>query len=232
MFKLFSRKRSEESKDLIYVSLVQAIQRGGCPICRLVSEAEEQSIRSLLYEHVNDPHMRKKIVESMGFCPYHFWMLVDLALEDPSLGGGLGPAIILEDLITRYLEVSTSPSAECFLCKQRREFEEIYIKSFAEKLGCTDILQRYRSAKNSILCRKHFNAIANLVPSDEVRREFIEIQRSKLIDLRDLIRRYIDKHDYRCREHITREEGEAWIRAVEFFAGYRYLLVPKRIRGF
>jgi len=231
VFRIFKKSRGE-SKDIIYVSLVQAIQRGGCPICRLVSEAEEHSLRSLLYEHVNDPHMRKKIVESMGFCPYHFWMLVDLALEDPALGGGLGPAIILEDLISRYLNGYRNPTSECFLCKQRREFDEIYTKSFAEKIKQTDLLDRYRDSRRSVLCRKHFNAVMDALANEEWRKRLEDVQCSKLAELLELLKRYIDKHDYRCREPITREEGEAWIRAVEFFAGYRYLLVPKRVRGF
>ncbi len=227
----FFRKRrpSEEyGKDIIYVSLVSAIGGGGCPICRLLSKAEVNAIRSLLYEHVNDPYVRKLIVNGWGLCQYHSWLMARLAAEDPSLGGGLGPAIIMEDLVDRYIEalskdVLPEAGSGCYVCKQLREFEKVYVESFALRIESTDLLSKYAVSSRSVLCSKHLNMVMKLV-SESTRARLLEIQKAKLKNIVNAIRRYIDKHDYRCQEPVTKEEAESWLLAIEALVGLRALL--------
>ncbi len=226
--KLFRRNRNEGGKDLIYVSLISALDEGGCPICRLLAHVEVDTLRSLLYEHVNDPHVRKMFVEGWGLCCYHSWLMARLAMEDASLGGGLGPSILLEDLLTRFLEafdkgIAVEPGSGCYVCKQLREFERMYVESMASRFRTTDLLDRYEASRDSVLCAKHFNEVAKRCEA-RTREKLVEIQRAKLTRLRDLVRSFIDKHDYRCREPITREEAESWVLAIESLVGSSSLL--------
>ena len=226
--KWFKRAKEDSGKDLIYVSLVSALSEGGCPICRLLAHVEVDTLRSLLYEHVNDPHVREIFVKGWGLCRYHSWLLARLAIEDPSLGGALGPAILLEDLLTRFIEAFdrgslVEPGSGCYVCKQLREFENMYVESIAKRFRTTDLLDRYGASRNSILCVKHFNAVVQRC-DQQVREKLIALQREKLSRLRNLVRSLIDKHDYRCREPITREEAESWILAIESLVGSSSLL--------
>ncbi len=226
---LFRKPSRDSGKDLIYVSLASAIEEGGCPICRLVAKVEVDALRSLLYEHVNDPHVRKLIVSGWGLCQYHSWLMARLAIEDPSLGGGLGPAIIMEDLVERFLnEVSQGRVPEagsgCYVCRQVAEFELMYVESLAKRFETTDLLGKYEGNSSSILCSKHFKQVAERVREVGVRDKLFEIQRAKLGRLGELLRRYIDKHDYRCGEPITKEEAESWLLAIESLVGTKSLL--------
>ncbi len=226
---LFRRSSSESGRDLIYVSLASAIEEGGCPICRLLSRVEVDALRNLLYEHVNDPHVRKLIVEGWGLCQYHSWLMARLAIEDPSLGGGLGPAIILEDLMDRFLRAIENESipdvgSGCYVCKQLRDFEKTYVESFVARIENTDLLDRYKATPSSILCSKHFRLVLSLAKGDAKRR-LLAIHLFKLERLEKLVRKYIDKHDYRCKEPITKEEAESWLLAIEALVGSKSLLV-------
>ncbi len=222
------RPPEEDSGDIIYVSLVSAIDEGGCPICRLLSKVEVSALQSLLYEHVNDPYVRKLIIHGWGLCQYHSWLMARLAMEDHSPGSGLGPAIIMEDLLSRYLEAlnkGTFPEAGsgCYVCKQLQEFEEVYVESFALEIESTDLLSKYATNSKSVLCSRHFNMIIKLA-NKNARERLLEIQRAKLENLVNTVREYINKHDYRCQESITKEEAESWLLAIEALVGLRALL--------
>jgi len=172
--------------------------------------------------------VRKLIVEGWGLCQYHSWLMARLAVEDPSLGGGLGPAIIMEDLLHRFREAMKSGTLPktgggCYVCKQVRDFEKMYVESMARRIESTDLLDKYEASKSSILCSKHFAEVRNLLRED-LCEKLTSIQMRKLEALERTIRSYIDKHDYRCREPITREEAESWLLAIEALVGNRALL--------
>lgn len=85
------------SRDMITFKLEGAFKKPGCPLCRLHAELEARYLFGLLWENVNDPGIRARLRQSLGFCREHAWMLV--ATEQQSWGGGLGTGIIYEDLI-------------------------------------------------------------------------------------------------------------------------------------
>lgn len=81
---------------LTAVRIEEALQEPGCPVCRLARQAAEHSVDSFLWEHVNDPQVRQRIIEAYGFCPEHTLLLA--ATEMASSGPVVGVNIIYEQL--------------------------------------------------------------------------------------------------------------------------------------
>jgi hypothetical protein len=77
---------------LSIVKLQEALEKPGCPVCRLEHEAAIHSIDNFLWENTNDPALRKPINDAYGFCPQHTQMFV--AKEMMSSGPVLGVNII------------------------------------------------------------------------------------------------------------------------------------------
>ena len=119
--------------SLLLISVEDGLSRPGCPICRLVREVEERTIKDILYEGVNDLDLRSEFRKSLGLCPYHAWLFAEVATK-PEVLDGLGATVIYEDMLSQYVEAlsrgETASEGECFLCRFAREFEEIYISNF------------------------------------------------------------------------------------------------------
>jgi hypothetical protein len=77
-------------------NLMEAVGKPGCPICRLFRQASRRAIESFLWENVNEPDVRKGILDSYGFCPPHTRLMV--AQEMFSSSVPLGTNIIYEHL--------------------------------------------------------------------------------------------------------------------------------------
>lgn len=160
--------------------------------------------------------MRKIIDDGNGFCAHHFWKIVNIAQNDPLLGG-LGPAIIIEDLLKNYIENiknDKNMDVRCYICTELSKIENSYTSSFAIKIGKTDILKRYENNNYSILCNRHFNKILSLT-STSMKNELKDIQLKKLKVLLENLKSYILKHDYRYTNTIKEEEAKSWVQAIE-----------------
>jgi hypothetical protein len=76
--------------------LIDAMEKPGCPICRLFREASERAVESFLWENVNDPQVRQGIIASYGFCGPHTRLMVARELFTSSVP--VGANIIYEHL--------------------------------------------------------------------------------------------------------------------------------------
>ncbi len=216
---LFKKGRIED-KDVIYVSIKEALSSEGCPICRLLRKLEVEAIENLLYEHVLDPQVRSELRRNLGFCNYHSWLLVDYVLKNPWVGQ-LGVSIIYEDLLSTYLSKLGNPNAfkerTCELCRRVKYFEETYVNAFAKYLKTLNLMSEYRKSP-SVLCDKHLRQVINLLPKD-VSTELINVQKAKLESILNKLRSFIRKQDYRVKEEVSTEEAKAWRVAVEVLVG-------------
>ena len=82
-------------KHQSYFNVLDALKEK-CPICFLVKKTIHKAMDDFLYESVNDPDVREKIIISSGFCNRHSWTL-------QKLGDGFGQAIIYNDLVSKVL---------------------------------------------------------------------------------------------------------------------------------
>jgi len=100
--------------DVITMNLKAAFTEPGCPICRLRQQEERRHLFRLLYENVNDGGTRQRLVQSLGLCLDHAWLLQ--ATEQSTWGDGLGVGIIYEHLTTMVANTL------CEYVVQRRPF--------------------------------------------------------------------------------------------------------------
>ncbi len=208
-------------ENFIYISLTDQFKRPGCPICRRLRRIEENEIFTILYENVNNPYLRKELMNSLGFCSYHSWMMIRVAEENPILGG-LGPAIIYGDILAKYLESIEKNivigNGICIICENIRGFDESYVEYFAEKLDSTDILERYENSP-SILCKRHYEKMFGNIEK-KIQENFKKIHTRKIQKLITDLEKYIEKHSYDSREEFTESEYSSWKIAVEILKGY------------
>jgi hypothetical protein len=77
-------------------TLVDALKKPGCPVCRIFRQGSQRALESFLWENVNEPDVRQGILDSYGFCPAHTRVMVARELYTSSLP--LGTNIIYEHL--------------------------------------------------------------------------------------------------------------------------------------
>jgi len=210
----------------------------GCPLCRLLFKAERELIEEILYEHVQDPQVRKRLRESLGLCPYHAWMLHDITLARPEMDG-LGSTIIYEDMLSTYYEAMREGREDevgggsCLICEHMREFEEGYVGAFAERVATSDLLRKYVESP-STLCVRHYRAVMNALAGRKGCEELVsrlrEAQLRKIESILKDMREYIRKQDYLVKEEVTPEEARAWRIALETLKGGRVSLNILRVK--
>ncbi len=216
--------------------LREALTKPACSICRLLSEAVDQHIRNLLYEYVNDLKLREDMREFRGFCNEHAWAL----LKEP--GGSVGIAIIYEDMLktlTRILDAGQpdrglfrsgggkqlagelEPRGSCLICDLREKEEGQIVSTFIEALP--DPAFRDLFAESEGLCLPHTIMTFDTVRSAEHFELLRKLQLDRWTDLRDQLREYIRKNDYRYTGEPLGEEGDSWRRVIRDVMGERGL---------
>lgn len=220
------------SKDkcvsIIGIHLIGILERNkGCPLCRLIEEAERKGIESFLYENVNDGIIRKKIRKTLGFCPYHSWLLFETAMR-PEISGQLGVAILYEDLIETYVDLLEKDDEvdldninkkKCLICKTVEETEKTYIDEFVRCYKTSEEFRKLYESSKAVLCRRHLLKVLKRIDDEKLRARLLRQQILKLNNIKRRLRSFINKHDYRNEEPITKEEFQALSEAIESLEG-------------
>ena len=205
----------------------------GCPVCRLMRKYEDSEMDVILYEHVNDPEVRKEFRKSLGLCTHHAWKLLKKAYSDPLLGP-LGIAVIYSDMLSTYIggleREESVDEGECFLCNLLREKEKGTVEAMAERID--DILPEYERS-GSILCKRHYEMLLTaLKKKDPEKAEKLkEIQLRKLKSLREKLNSFIDKFDYRAELNHTEEEIKSLPRTIEALKGLEMGICEKPLKN-
>lgn len=198
------------SKGIVRAALEAAFAEEGCPICRLTLEREENGLRSLLTESVNDLGMRNRLAVSWGFCHRHAWGMATRT----DLGGPLATAIIYESMAGRLLAecaVTTKdhsqphighpdyldqifPGRSCLYCVAQARLEANYITSFVKYCAQRRFATLYE--RSSGLCLRHLQKAINLSRSP-VRLFLLTVAVDKLKKARQLGMDETDYYDVR-----------------------------------
>ena len=215
-------------KDVIVYNLEQALEAGGCPLCRCLAEATKRYLTNLLYEFVNDPRTRDQLRAAGGFCREHSWVL-------QRMGDPLAHSIIYADLIDAFCteldQNSGGPrgghsllrpeKAEaqriCAVCREEAAMEDRYVDGFCDALRSGDFRAKYRQA--GCLCHPHFRKVYDRVRIKEEQTFLAEVQNAYLSRLSSELKEFIRKSDYRYAHELPGTERDAWIRAVRFWVG-------------
>jgi len=207
--------------DMVTIYLKDALGEG-CPVCRILRKYEDSEMEVILYEHVNDPDVRREFRKSLGLCTHHAWKLLGKAYSDPLLGPH-GIAVIYADMLSTYIDrlegkTGDDGEGECLLCRLLREKERTTVETFAERID--EILPEYERS-GSILCKRHYEMIMETLSkrNPEKAEELKEVQLRKLRELRDRLNSFLDKFDYRAKSPHTEEEVASLPGTIEALKG-------------
>lgn len=233
-----------------YYDLRDALPLPGCPVCRLRASATDHMLDGIIYENVNDPGLRSRIVEARGFCNEHAWAL-------QRSGAALGVSLMLRDVIRELLRTLNSarfnspaalslgrvqeawdsnrpraataevvselgPQTICPICIRVRDIETASLDSLLENLFSEDEGTLLLALQVSDgLCLPHLRQALARVPNEDVFRQLVRAQESIWSRLESDLCEIIRKSDYRFSDEPVGEEGDAWLRALETTAGAR-----------
>lgn len=221
-------------KDVLYHEILEALQAGGCALCRLGRRAGDSYLHALIYEGITDPGLREKLRDARGPCFRHAWRLAN------QRGAVLGTAILYRDFVntlTRALEAdeaaprrlrlggrgkpgpanALAPVADCPACLLEADATRRAAKILLKHLADPDIRQAYSAAGG--LCLPHFRLTLSLAGGGAARL-LAGWQADAWRRLRDELDELIRKHDHRfAHERVTAEEADSWQRAVAAVVG-------------
>jgi hypothetical protein len=217
--------------DTLYFELLEALQAGGCALCRLAWKAGDSYINALLYEGVVDVPVRDALRDARGLCHRHAWQMV------AKRGSVLGTAVIYRDIINTLaqilhedaaaprrwrgrrdaLERRLAATARCPACMLTEDAEQRAAKTLLKHLGSAEVGAAYGAAGG--LCLPHFQLVLSHAREGQAR-TLGQWQEGALSGLRAALDELIRKHDHRFQgEPISEEEAASWQRAVAAVAG-------------
>lgn len=224
--------RKKMKKDMRYFDLLQACTEPGCPVCRLSLKATRHYMDNLMYEHVNDPGVRKNLREARGFCNEHAWWLSEDYID------ALGIAIIHQDVIGNVLKIINvplpgrkanqkaqnllerlHPSIECPACTFHHTMEDIVIHTLLEYISDKEMSKALSNSAG--LCLPHFSRALELVQENNTLKRLVNLERNILSKLHDELGEFIRKNDYQFIDESLGKESDSWLRALGIVSGER-----------
>jgi hypothetical protein len=228
--------------------LLEAFDKQGCPVCRLVMDASLSYLDTLFYEQVNDVGVRRKLRASRGFCNWHAWQARQIT------SSALGVALIATDLIseelTRLDTLLQSPTMQrrrrgeqgtialklirafirgwqrkeqCPACRVIGEHDRHALETVMNFLHDPDFMRRFE--RSSPLCILHTTVVLEDYCRHPELCSLITLQRQKYAQLVSILQEFCRKHDYRSAHESWGEESDDWLRAIEILAGKPDLFV-------
>jgi hypothetical protein len=219
-------------KHTPYYELRDALAGGGCPLCRLAYRSGAQYLDTLNYEGVNDPGLRRSIVEANGLCHRHTWQWTRLH------GSVLGVALVYRNVIKRLLSVlepaengSThthngvrsliqhlQPEAECPACRAEHEAARRAGELLLNYLDDREIAEHYVPAGG--LCLPHFQLVLGAANESQAH-TLVAWQTQVYQQLVGQLDEFIRKQDYRFAGEPLGAEKDSPLRAAAAAVGER-----------
>jgi len=116
--KMIKRKTEKQNPvDHFYTQILK--QRDNCMICNRINEALKRYTYTILHLWDNDQEFKKQMMESKGFCLYHFASLVHMAGETLS---ARKCSLFLEDIIPLQMKALERLENELFWFTQKFDY--------------------------------------------------------------------------------------------------------------
>ena len=241
------------SKFIAYFQLLDAFKEPGCPVCTRLEAGALKALDALMYEQVNDPFTRDRLVESHGFCNWHAWML-------PSVrNSALGVALIYRHLLQETLEHLHAASREvrprgrwrrlrerllgsredpmpiltwrsqkkpCYLCTFARRSERDDLHTILDFLGDQEFVEAF--VRSAGLCLPHLYAAMVVGRDHPSLRTLVAMHEKRWQDLLWELEEFARKFDYRYADEAKGRESSSWHRALDAFVGRAGVFGPER----
>jgi len=247
------RPPARSSKFVTYFELLDAFREPGCPVCTRLERGALKALDGLMYEQVNDPYVRDRLVESHGFCNWHTWMLPGIH------NSALGVALIYRHLLEETLEHLRTAQEEarprgcwqrlwarlrraegdplaflawrggkrrCYLCAFARQYERDDLKTVLEFMGEPEFGEAF--ARSAGLCLPHLCAAVAMGRDHPNLQKLLAIHEGRWQDLAWELGEFARKFDYRYLNEARGQEGSSWHRVLDVFVGRAGVFGPER----
>jgi len=225
------------SVDITYFRIERIIRSGAeCFLCALEDEIERKYIDTYLSELVMDTKAREKLVQSGGFCNYHFYRMLAMATR-PDSSDGHGIALITQSIIEKTIQdlqkqrklgkENFPQTTECPACAHLTNLMEIYHRKIVE-LICSrneEFLELFKSSKG--LCIPHFALLLKMVrdaeggQSREILRTIIDVEKRNISQLKSELSEYIRRQSYEFSDEDRRAVEDVLLKSVQKIVGRR-----------
>ncbi len=224
--------------------LIEAFSQPGCAICNLLTRDVNRFLDLLLYERVNQAGTPTMFKEARGLCNEHAWRLSEV------LGGALGITILYRAVLEEVLSIVSQSSTQtanwptlgrllgadagtgastladrlesvrpCPACTLLVESEAHYVQTLSQHIGDRRLEEAYRLSDG--LCLPHFRQVLRQSSDSANHRLIIAVQTAIWTALRDQLKEFEEKHDYRRSGEGIGSEGDSWLRVIRHMAGLR-----------
>lgn len=226
------------------IELKRALTLPGCALCRIGEESARRYLGHILHESVNDPTVRRRLLDAWGFCRRHAWYF--LGLEAATMHDGLSTTILAEGLVealqmaldsaaadvvpaqrsTRrearrrreQTRKALSATGECPACAQQHWHERYATSVLLKVLGETGWLEHLIGSDG--FCLSHLRVVLDDADApEEALDQVLADHRQRLAALLADLKEYIRKHDYRFAGEPLGRESDGFRRATALLAG-------------
>jgi hypothetical protein len=220
-------------QSTLYLEMLETLQTGGCPLCRLGRRSSDSYLNALIHEGVTDPALREELRKANGLCHRQGWRLAEQRGSLP------GIAIIYQDVLNNLVrgmegqETATrrrgsrhsfgsvlEASTECPACRLEKDAVDRAAKTLLAHLQAPEMAAAYQSAGG--LCLPHLRLVLGRA-GDAQARALLEWQTTIWRGLKDELGELIRKFDYRFRHEPMGDETDSWERALARITGERDL---------
>ncbi len=226
--------------SMVY-DVIEACEKGGCPLCRVAQRWGGRFMAAILYEEVTDPHTRGRLKQSFGFCRDHAWQAADVG------GTLLGMSIIYRGLlgqIDRALEQAApgeqrrwwqklgaaadeqaaappglTAAKPCPACVYLAEMEDAALVAITDALPGNERLRAGLGQADGGLCLPHLRRGLAVARNAEAFRFLQTTAHERLAALGAEMDEFIRKYDHRFRKEEWGSEADSWQRAIRWIAG-------------
>jgi hypothetical protein len=214
--------------------LSQDLRTRGCPVCDHLGRTIFDFFCSWLSPFAKDERVQNDFAVEMGFCPLHTWNLASMASIQGLAQGYPGLLERLSYELTRLTKTLTNvpenikalikDSTTCRVCSLLRDTEVAYIFRLALFLEQAEGRQKYAGSQG--VCLKHLGLLIATLSSKETVQFFLSEAARHFNEIAQDLRNYDSKREALQRSLITRDEGDAYLRALIHIAGAKEVVDP------
>lgn len=223
----------EDRNRIAAATLANDMKTRGCPVCNRIWESVFEFFSQWCCDLANDEKIQKENANSLGLCPFHSWQLV--AVASPQ-GISKGYVQLLRRIADELLQLSShsgnvqdglaaliKDGDDCRICSLMRKTEADYLNQLTEFISKQENRLLYSASHG--LCLRHLGLLTALVSDPEIVQFILKEAAGRFGQLAQDMESYSLKLSSRQRYLLSRDEKDAYVRAILHIAGGQNICV-------
>jgi hypothetical protein len=217
----------EDRNKIAVDTLANDMKTRGCPVCDRIWGSVFEFFSQWCYALASDEKIQEENAESLGLCPFHSWQMV--AMASPQ-GISKGYVQLLKRFADKLLQLSNRSGNrqddlaalikngdDCRICSLMRKTEADYLKQLKKFISNRENRLLYSASHG--LCLRHLSLLAAMVSDPEIGQFLLKEAAGRFEELAKDMENYSLKISSRQRYLLSRDEKDAYIRAIVHIAG-------------